>query len=146
MRENLVYRPLLMAALSVASVLVLPSPVLAQEVNCDDFPNQAAAQQALREDSSDPEGLDGPPGGAFSGIPGVACEDLPPPTDFNPVDPGPGQELLEAGGDLPLPDKANEAAGPSPDEAHSQPWGPAALILISSCLVVFFAYRIIDTR
>jgi hypothetical protein len=88
----MIHRPLLLAVLSVASMLVLSSPVLAQEVNCDDFPNQAAAQKALKDDSSDPEGLDGPPGAAFTGIRGVACEDLPPPTNFDPVDSGPGQE------------------------------------------------------
>ncbi len=146
MRENLVYRPLLMTALSVASVLVLPSPVLAQDVNCDDFPNQAAAQQALREDSSDPEGLDGPPGGAFSGIPGVACEDLPPPTDFNPVDPGPGQKLLEAGGDLPLPDTSTVVTVSPADGGRSWPWGPATAILLSSGLLVFLIYRLIATK
>ena len=58
----------------------------AQAVNCDDFPNQQAAQDALIDDPDDPDGLDGPPGPAFTGIEGVACEDLPPPTNFTPVD------------------------------------------------------------
>ncbi len=157
----MIHRPLLLAALSVASVLVLSSPVSAQEVNCEDFPNQAAAQQALREDSADLEGLDGPPGAAFTGIPGVACEDLPPPTDFDPVDPGPGQELpddpvdtgggqklLEAGGDLPLPDKKSTVVTvPPPDGGRSSwPWGPAVLILLSSGLLVFSVYRLITSR
>jgi hypothetical protein len=57
----MIRRSLLLTALCVACVLVLSSPVLAQEVNCDDFPNQAAAQQALKDDSSDPKGLDAPP-------------------------------------------------------------------------------------
>ncbi len=64
----MIHRPLLLAVLSVTFVLVLSSPVLAQEENCDDFPNQAAAQQALKDDSSDPQGLDGPPGAAFTEI------------------------------------------------------------------------------
>jgi hypothetical protein len=158
-REGITHRPLLLAVLSVASVLVLSSSVLAQEVNCDDFPNQAAAQQALKDDSSDPQGLDGPPGAAFTGIQGVACEELPPPTNFAPVDPGPGQELpddpvdpgfrqilLEAGGDLPLPDKSTVVTVPPPDEGRSWPWGPATVILLSSGLLAFLIYRLIATN
>jgi hypothetical protein len=159
-REGMFHRSLLLAAISVASVLVLSPSVSAQEVNCDDFPNQATAQQALREDSSDPEGLDGPPGAAFAGIQGVACEDLPPPTDFNPVDSGPGQELpddpvdpgssqkklLEAGGDLPLPDNSTVVPVPPSHRGHSWPWGPATVILLSSGLLVFLIYRLITTK
>src|ERR671917_505318 len=152
----MIHRPLLLAVLSVASVLVLSSPASAQEVNCDDFPDQSAAQQALKDDSSDPQGLDGPPGAAFTGIQGVACEDLPPPTNFDPVDPGPGQELpdepvdperrqklLEAGGDLPLPDKSTVVTVSPPDGGRSWPWGPATVILLSSGLLVFLIYRLI---
>jgi hypothetical protein len=142
----MIHRPLLLAVQIVASVLVLASPVSAQEVNCDDSPNQAAAQQALKDDSSDPEGLDGPPGAAFIGIPGVACEDLPPPTNFDPVDPGPGQKLLEAGGDLPLPDKSTVATVSPPDGGRSWPWGPATVILLSSGLLAFLIYRLIATK
>jgi hypothetical protein len=158
-REDIIYRPLAIAVLSLAFVLVLSPPVSAQEVNCDDFPNQAAAQQALKDDSSDPEGLDGPPGAAFSGIPGVACEDLPPPTNFDPVDPGPGQEqpddpvdpeprqkLLEAGGDLPLPDKSTVVTVPPPDGGRSWPWGPATVILLSSGLLALLIYRLIASK
>jgi hypothetical protein len=155
----MIHRPLLLAALSVASVLVLSSPVLAQEMNCDDFPNQVAAQQALKDDSSDPEGLDGPPGAAFTGIQGVACEDLPPPINFNPVDSGPGQELpddpvdpgprqklLEAGGDLPLPNKATVVTVSPPGGDRSWPWGPATVILLSSGVLAFLIYRLIATK
>ena len=155
----MIRRSLLLAVLSVASVLVLSSPTSAQEVNCDDFPNQAAAQQALKDDSSDPQGLDGPPGAAFTGIHGVACDDLPPPTNFDPVDPGPGQELpddpvdsgsrqelLEAGGDLPLPDKSTVVTVSPPDGGRSWPWGPATVILLSSGLLAFLVYRLVATR
>jgi hypothetical protein len=155
----MIHRPLLLAVLSVTFVLVLSSPVLAQEENCDDFPNQAAAQQALKDDSSDPEGLDGPPGAAFTGIQGVACEDLPPPLSFDPVDPGPGQELpdepkdpgrrqklLEAGGDLPLPDKSTVVTVSPPDGGGTWPWGPATVILLSSGLLAFLIYRLIATK
>lgn len=159
MREGVIHRPLSLAVLSVASALVLSSPVLAQELNCEDFPNQAAAQQALKDDSSDPEGLDGPPGATFTGIQGVACEDLPPPINFDPVDPGPGQEppddpidsgsrqkLLEAGGNLPLPDTSTVVAVSSIDEGRSWPWGPVTVILLSSALLAFLIYRLIVTK
>jgi hypothetical protein len=158
-REGIIHRQLLLAVLSVTFVLLLSSPGLAQEENCDDFPNQAAAQQALKDDSSDPEGLDGPPGAAFTGIRGVACEDLPPPINFDPVDPGPGQELpddpvdsgprqklLEAGGDLPLPDKSTVVTESPPDGGRSWPWGPATVILLSSGLLAFLIYRLMATK
>ncbi|MCC7021914.1 MAG: hypothetical protein IT338_03755, partial [Thermomicrobiales bacterium] len=44
------------------------------QVNCNDFPNQAAAQAALDQDPSDPYGLDGAAGPSSSGDTGVACE------------------------------------------------------------------------
>ena len=69
----------------------------------------------------------------------MACEDLLPPTNYDPVDPGPGQEppdepvdpesrqnLLEAGGDLPLPDKSTVftvGIVSSPEGGRSWPWG-----------------------
>ena len=86
-REGLLHRVVHLVAIMVVFFSILVPAAYAQELNCDDFPNQAAAQQELREDPSDPEGLDGLPGEAFSGIEGVACEDLPPPTDFDPVVP-----------------------------------------------------------
>ena len=142
----MIHRPLLLAVLSVTFVLVLSSPVLSQEENCYDFPNQAAAQQALKDDSSDPQGLDGPPGAAFTRIQGVACEDLPPPINFDPVDPGRRQKLLEAGGDLPLPDKSTVVTVSPPDGGGTWPWGPATVILLSSGLLAFLIYRLIATK
>jgi len=43
------------------------SPVSAQDLDCDDFPTQAAAQAELERDPSDPNGLD-------RNDNGVACE------------------------------------------------------------------------
>jgi hypothetical protein len=57
--------------------LVTPSPK-ARNLNCKDFPSQAAAQAALRNDPSDPHGLD-------NDRDGVACERNPPPYDRVPV-------------------------------------------------------------
>ncbi len=89
----------------------------------------------------------------------MACEDLPPPKNYNPVDSGLGQELpdepvdqeprqklLEAGGDLPLPDKPTVVAVSSPDSGRSWPWGPATVILLSSGLLAFLTYRLIATK
>lgn len=75
--------------ISVTAVLiafpVLTSPARADSHNCSNYASQAAAQAALRANPSDPNGLDGPPGPASSGTPGVACEDRPGPRDENPV-------------------------------------------------------------
>jgi hypothetical protein len=45
--------------------------------NCPDFDFQEDAQAVYDQDTSDPNGLDGPIGTGFTGQPGVACEDLP---------------------------------------------------------------------
>jgi hypothetical protein len=117
--EPAIRRVLLLVALSVATMLtIVPTASTQEQLNCDDFPNQRAAQQILREDPSDPDGLDGPPGDEFTGIEGVACEDLPPPTDFNPVTGG-QPSLLEAGGNLPPPHES--ATGTAPEALVSVP-------------------------
>lgn len=46
------------------------APAHAKDLNCDDFPNQAAAQRNLDNNPSDPNGLD-------SDNDGIACESLP---------------------------------------------------------------------
>jgi len=62
-----------------------PNPNPSGDKNCSDYPSQAAAQAELRRNPDDPFGLDGNKGRATSGIPGVACEDNPPPKDLTPV-------------------------------------------------------------
>ena len=42
-----------------------------------DFQYQEEAQAVYNQDTSDPYGLDGPPGEGYAGIQGVACEELP---------------------------------------------------------------------
>ena len=56
-----------------------PEPAAAQvdRYRCDDFDYQEDAQEVYDQDPSDPHGLDGLPGESFTGIEGVACEDLP---------------------------------------------------------------------
>ena len=49
----------------------------ADTLNCEDFQYQEDAQAEYDRDPSDPHGLDGPPGEAFDGVEGVACEELP---------------------------------------------------------------------
>ncbi|PRY47889.1 hypothetical protein LY71_11168 [Geodermatophilus tzadiensis] len=44
---------------------------------CEDFQYQEDAQAEYDKDTSDPHGLDGPPGTASTGVPGLACEDRP---------------------------------------------------------------------
>jgi hypothetical protein len=144
--ETAIRRVLLLVTMSVATMFtIIPTASTQEQLNCDDFPHQSAAQQILREDPSDPEGLDGPPGDEFTGIEGVACEDLPPPTDFNPVTGG-QPPLLEAGGNLPSPhesatETASEAAGIGPF-----PWWSFAAILLSSGLLMFGVHRLITNR
>jgi hypothetical protein len=45
--------------------------------DCEDFTYQEEAQAVYDQDTSDPYGLDGPQGAAYSGEQGVACEELP---------------------------------------------------------------------
>jgi hypothetical protein len=55
-------------------------PAFAQEegdlYDCADFRSQQQAQAIYEQDPTDPYGLDGPPGEAFTGEQGVACEEL----------------------------------------------------------------------
>ena len=66
-------RPTLIQLAIAASFLILAAGIFVQarvssaqdSLNCDDFDSQAAAQAELREDPSDPNGLDGPVGRGF---------------------------------------------------------------------------------
>jgi len=75
-------------------------------LNCSGFPSQAAAQEELRKDPSDPNGLDGSVGRGTTGIPGVACEANPAPKDLEPV-PGYGGR----GGDAVAQQDAGQGGG-----------------------------------
>ena len=46
-------------------------------INCPNFAFQEDAQAYFEQHPGDPEGLDGPPGPTSTGVPGLACEDLP---------------------------------------------------------------------
>jgi hypothetical protein len=61
-----------------SSVSPSPSPSSGvDEFDCSDFDTQEQAQQTYEWDTSDPNGLDGPPGEGYTGEQGVACEGLP---------------------------------------------------------------------
>ena len=116
-------RFMLLAALCAALVLMLATAALAQSrgpsgadgtYNCEDFDFQEDAQDFYNQDTSDPDGLDGPIGTGFTGEQGVACEELPSRgtgtgttgaqyTQQPAAAQGGGQQLMESGGDLALP-------------------------------------------
>jgi hypothetical protein len=78
----------LMAIALVWAALFAFAPVVsAQDLyDCNSFTYQEQAQAVYDADPSDPYGLDGPPGPAFEGVQGVACEELPPePTGTQPT-------------------------------------------------------------
>jgi hypothetical protein len=69
---------LYLAVFFLGGMLVFTPAALAQDpYDCGDFTYQEDAQAVFDQDPSDPSGLDGPPGEASSGVPGVACENLP---------------------------------------------------------------------
>ena len=155
----------------VLSVVLIPTLAQAQDVlNCDDFASQAEAQESLRENPDDPDGLDGPPGQPSTGTPGLACEDLPPPRDegavpFQPQGgpppktsppksspsqsspPPPSEDddvLLEAGGDLPLPQQSN-TDNASGNDVRFPLWRIAGMIL-SAGVFAFAGYLVVSSR
>lgn len=69
------------ALLALGAVARLPTPIVAaaqRDLDCRDFPNQAAAQAELRRDPSDPHQLD-------ADRDGIACESSRCPCDKTPV-------------------------------------------------------------
>ncbi len=70
----------LLTALALLALFAVPA--FASGHNCPDYESQAAAQAELREDPSDPNGLD-------ADDDGIACENNPGPFDLEPVGPTP---------------------------------------------------------
>lgn len=70
-------KPLLAAAATTLLALGVTPTASADHLNCSDFKFQEEAQAVYDNDTSDPNGLDGPEGEGSTGEPGVACEDLP---------------------------------------------------------------------
>src|SRR4051812_44423997 len=59
------------------SIPMAGTALAADVYNCGDFTYQEDAQAVFNQDTSDPNGLDGPVGTGFTGVAGVACEELP---------------------------------------------------------------------
>src|SRR5215213_9433298 len=72
-------RIIFLVALLLLTTLIYAPAALAQQdlYDCADFSYQEDAQAVYDQDTSDPYGLDGPPGESYAGEPGVACEELP---------------------------------------------------------------------
>jgi hypothetical protein len=99
-----------MLRLALEDVMHPTTPAQAQEdlYDCENFTYQEEAQAVYEDDASDPYGLDGAIGESFTGVQGVACEDLPPrPPDGGtttggttgvPPPPPPEPTLLDGGG------------------------------------------------
>jgi hypothetical protein len=119
------------------------TPAFAQDTrNCGGFPSQAAAQAALRQDPTDPNGLDGLPGSDFEGVQGVACEVTEyanPARDETPVLPGgttPHGPVTGGGGPIPGqggPSHLLNSGGPEN--------GPVPLMPDGGCPVEYPAQR-----
>jgi micrococcal nuclease len=103
-----------------------PGPTPPADKNCSGYPSQAAAQAELRRDPEDPFGLDGPKGRAATGIPGVACEDNPPPKDLRPA-PGYGGTPPTPPPRPPQGPQLPRTGGPSP--------AVAAVLLLGAALI-----------
>lgn len=121
-------RIVLFVGLIVGSWALAPPAHAVDDQDCGDFPSQEAAQQHLREDPSDPDGLDG------NDHDGIACEDRPAPRDENPV-------FVSSGTAAPTPTTQSAAAAPSPTAAaaasvantgsnHAAPLTAAGLTLV----------------
>jgi hypothetical protein len=100
----------------------VPTASAQDTLNCDSFASQADAQEELRRDPSDPNGLDGPVGEGSTGIPGVACEDNPPPTDLVPV---PG---YDGGGTTTEPTTTGPVGEPPVVEETTQQYQPPPVV------------------
>ncbi len=98
----------------------VPTAQAQGEPDCQDYNSQAEAQADLRSNPSDPFGLDGPPGEASEGTPGVACEVYPypegSPRDETPVN-------LEQEGNP--SDSKGRSTTPTPSPQPSPPPPPA---------------------
>jgi hypothetical protein len=58
--------------------MIMKTAIAQQDIyDWADFQYQEDAQAVYDQDTSDPYGLDGPPGEAYAGEQGVACEELP---------------------------------------------------------------------
>ena len=102
--------------------------------NCGNYPSQAAAQAVLRRNPDDPFGLDGVPGRTPSGIPGVACEDNPPPKDLTPA-PGYGEQPRSPRPPKPPKPPYHPKLPPTGGPSSAEILGLGALALLGAALI-----------
>jgi len=103
-------------------LLLLAPAASAQDLDCKDFPSQAAAQAALEQDPSDPNGLD-------ADNDGQACESF----DYGPAPatpPAPAPSTVQGGQELPF-------TGPS----SRLPAAGAVLLALGVVAVLAFRHR-----
>ena len=138
---------LVAVALSFLTVPAWANHSVPTGVICSNFAYQEDAQAYFEQHPGDPEGLDGPAGPASSGVPGVACENLPrrgtattttttiPPTTTTvptpPQGPGPASNLVEPPRAI-LSAASGRVVGDRGDYCWPQPNG------VTTCLHVDF--------
>jgi hypothetical protein len=104
--------------------------------NCENYPTQAAAQAELRRNPEDRFGLDGAIGRSSTGIPGVACEDRPPPKDLTPA-PGYGEQPQPPRPpEPPKPPHGHPKLPPTGGPPYAEILGVGALALLGAALIV----------
>jgi hypothetical protein len=99
----------LLMIFAVTTGLGTPPPA-AEAATCADFPTQAVAQSYLRDNPSDPDGLD-------ADGDGIACESNPCPCDLSPV--------RRAAIDATATPRAVETPAPQPQPGESTPAAPS---------------------
>jgi len=110
-----------------------PNPPV-DDKNCGNYPTQAAAQAELRRNPEDRFGLDGAIGRNFTGIPGVACEDRPPPKDLTPA-PGYGEQPQPPRPPEPPKPPHHPKLPPTGGPPYAEILGVGALALLGTALI-----------
>ena len=110
-----------------------PNPPV-DDKNCGNYATQAAAQAELRRNPEDRFGLDGAIGRSSTGIPGVACEDNPPPKDLTPV-PGYGEQPRSPRPPKPPKPPHHPKLPPTGGPSSAEILGLGALALLGAALI-----------
>ncbi len=99
------------------------APSSSGDLDCSDFGTQAEAQAVYEQDTSDPNGLDGPKGEGYTGDPGIACEELPGGPTSSPEPSSPEPSSPEPSSSEPAPPSSGggdvDCADVSQDEAQA---------------------------
>src|SRR5215203_2569319 len=109
-----------------------PNPPV-DDKNCENYPTQAAAQAELKRNPEDRFGLDGAIGRSSTGIPGVACEDRPPPKDLTPAS-GYGEQPQPPRPPEP-PKPPHPKLPPTGGPPYAEILGVGAMLLLGAALI-----------